>query len=206
MENPQSASTRILQLLGGIAGVHAVRRLSAEQLRSACELEAGFESSSVIPIHNIGVQLLSQRDACFVLLKDGRVRPPKVPTVHLVEEGAPAGSPHAICVDEVWYTIVGEEIIDEGAPRAETVIPLGSSFAIYPGRRGNAALPCTFILPPIAFPELEGQVEGLGISRIISISPSLAADGYLRTAFDFPPTNRLATLLIGCDLPKSAEE
>ncbi len=118
MGSAESASTQILRLLGGLAGVQAARRLSPEQLRRVCELETRFESSSVIPVRNIGVRLLSARDACFLLLKDGTFRPPKVPTVYLVEESAREGSPHALCVDGIWYTVVGEEIIDK-ARRAE---------------------------------------------------------------------------------------
>lgn len=203
METGESTEARILELLRGIPGVHAAERLAGDQVRRVCELESRYESSSVIPIHNIGVRMLSERDACFVLLKDGRFRPPKVPTVYLVEAGAEEGSPHGICVDGSWYKVVGEEIIDESAPHAEAVIPLGSSFVIYPDRRSVTATPASFILPPVVFPELEGQGAGPGLSRIISISPSLAADEYLRSAFGFPPTNALATLLIGCSLPPS---
>jgi len=58
-------------------------------------------------------------------------------------------------------------------------------------------VPCFFLLPPIGFHELEGEAGRLGISQILSISPSLAGDPYLRETFGFPPTNALATLLIG---------
>ena len=206
MANRDRAEARILELLRGIAGVHDVGRLNGEQLRSVVELEASYEASSVIPIHNVGMRLLGERNCCFVLLKDGSFRPPKVPTVFLVEEGARGDSPHAICVDGAWLRVVGQEVIDGSAPSTEPVIPLDTSFVIFPERRSSSAVPCTFILPPIVFPELESQAAGLGISNIISISPSLAADGFLRTAFCFPPANVLATLLIGCNLPPLAKE
>jgi hypothetical protein len=189
----------ILTLLRDIAGVHDVGRLDAGQLRSVVELEARYEASSAIPIRNIGVRMLSRRDACFVLLKDGSFRPPKVPTVYLVEEGAQEDSPHALCVDGAWFRVVGEEVIAGAAASDEAVIPLDTSFVIFPDRRSSSEVPCTFILPPIVFPELERQTARLGLADIISISPSLAADAYLRTAFGFPPTNALATLLIGCN-------
>jgi hypothetical protein len=54
------------------------------------------------------------------------------------------------------------------------------------------------MLPPVSFPELEGEAGSLGIRDVISISPSLAADTFLREAFGFPPTNDLATLLVAC--------
>jgi hypothetical protein len=204
METGTSAEARILEILRGVRGVNAVGRLNGEQLRSVAELEARHEATTVIPLHNVGVRLLARRDACYVLLKDGSFRPPNVPTVYLVEEGAREGSPHAICIDGAWYTVVGEEVFDASARYAEPAIPLDTSFVIYPDRRSSSQVPCTFILPPIVFPELEGQAIDLGISGIISISPSPAADSYLRTAFGFPPTNALATLLIGCNLPARA--
>ena len=68
---------------------------------------------------------------------------------------------------------------------------------IFPERRRRADVPCLFLLPPIAFPELEKEAAVLGVCDIISISPSLAADDLLRESFGFPPTNDLATLLIG---------
>ena len=52
-------------------------------------------------------------------------------------------------------------------------------------------------------PELEREAAGLGISGIISISPSLAADGFIRDTFRFPVTNALATLLVGFNTTRS---
>ena len=206
MDARHNAEAGILELLKGIAGVLRVGLLTGEQLRIVAELEARYEASSVIPIHNIGVRLLSQRDACFVLLKDRSFRPPRVPTVYLVEEGAREDSPHALSIEGAWYRVVGQEVIDGSAPSAEPVIPLDTSFVIFPDRRSSHDVPCTFILTPIVFPELEGQAASLGITNVVSISPSLAADGYLRTVFGFPPTNALATLLVGCNLPPHETE
>ena len=58
-------------------------------------------------------------------------------------------------------------------------------------------MPCTFILPPIPFPELETRRGDLAIADIVSVSPSLAVDMHLREVCGFPKTNDLATLLIG---------
>ena len=95
------------------------------------------------------------------------------------------------------YAVVGEEVHNGGGPYSETTIPLEHSFVIFPERRRGADVPCVFLLPPIAFPELEKEAELLGIRDIVSISPSLATDGLLRHSFGFPLTNDLATLLIG---------
>ena len=70
---------------------------------------------------------------------------------------------------------------------------------IFPERRSGPRVPCLFLLPPFSFPELERQRPRLGIRDIVSISPSLATDALLRESFQFPLTNELATILIGCN-------
>jgi hypothetical protein len=188
---------RIAEILRGLPGVVEVAQLDDEQRRTAVRLEAQYGGSAALAIRNLGVELLAARGACFVLLKDGVFRPPKVPTVFLVEAGAAPGAKQVIEVEGSRYTVVGEEIIDGAAPTEEPSLAIDSSFVIFPGRRSRPDVPCTFILPPIPFPELEAEKASLGIDNIISISPCLAADNFVRECFGFPPTNDLATLLIG---------
>ena len=176
----------------------AVARLDDRQRRRVVDLEARGQRSPVLPVRNLGVEMLAERPLCFALLKDSTFRPPRVPTVYLVEEGAPHGAPHTLTVEGVPYAIIGEELIDGAPPYAETTIPLDTSFVIFPERRRGPDVSCTFVLPPIHFPELEREADRLGVARIISISPSLAVDTFLRESFGFPPTNALATLLVGC--------
>ena len=193
--------TGIADILRRIPGVVDLARLDDEQRIAAAALEARFAGLSALPVKNLGVALLAARNACFVLLKDVGFRPPKGPTVFLVEEGAREDAAHVIVVEGARYAVVGEEVFDGRAPYAETVIPIDRSFVIFPDRRSGADVPCTFILPPIPFPELEAEAGRLGISGIISISPSVATDTFLREQCGFPPTNALATLLIGFNLP-----
>ena len=70
-------------------------------------------------------------------------------------------------------------------PYEEPTIPLDTSFVIFPGRRTGQRVPCSFLLPPIPFPELERVAAEVGIGAILSISPSLAADTFVRTSSDF---------------------
>jgi hypothetical protein len=191
---------RILDVLGSISGVRSVVRLSDGQRRRAVELEARHERASVIPVRNLGVRLIAERHECFALLKDATFRPPRLPTVYLVEEDAPVNCAHVLLVDGRRYSVVGEEVQDGGGPYSETTFPLDRSFVIFPERRRGAGVPCVFLLPPIAFPELEKEAARLGIRDIVSISPSLATDALIRSSFGFPPTNELATLLIGCNV------
>jgi hypothetical protein len=190
----------ILDLLQGIPGVRRAVWLSDEQRRRAVELETRHEQASAIPVRNLGVRLLADRQACCALLKDSTFRSPKIPTVYLVEEDAPEGCANVLTVAGRRYAVVGEEVLKGRGPYFETTIPIERSFVIFPARRRGANVPCTFLLPPIAFPELENDAALLGIRDIVSISPSLAADRLLRDSFGFPPTNDLATLLIGFNI------
>lgn len=192
-------TVRILQILESIPGVVRAAALTEGQRRRAIEQEARHERSSILPVRNVGVRLLADRDVCLAVLKDGTFRSPRVPTVYLVEEGAREDAPHVLTVEGQRYAVVGEEVVAGHRPYTEPTIPLEDSFVIFPERRSGADVPCLFLLPPIAFPELEREQTRLGIGQVVSISPSLAADVYIRDTFGFPSTNELATLLIGCN-------
>jgi hypothetical protein len=214
----RETSARIQELFRKIPGTIDVVPLDDGERRKVVELESQYESSSTLPIRNLGVRLLGRRSACFALLKDTRFRPPKGPTVFLVEEGvptgvdgegaaapgtsvlgAPADPSRIVVVDGVVYRIVGEEVIAGRDHSSEATMLLDDSFVIFPDRRSKAGVPCVFMLPPISFPELEAAAQSLGIRDILSISPSLATDMWLRSTFHFSPTNTLATLLVGCN-------
>jgi hypothetical protein len=184
-------------ILRGLAGVVEASMLQPAVLQEAIRLETDYERSSAVPVRNIGVALMARRAACFAVLKDGFFRPPPTPTVFLVEEGGPRGSPHALEVGGELYTVVGEEVMPGQAESAEPMVRIEESFVIFPDRRRDPHRPCFFLLPPIPFPELERRGEGLGIGEVISVSPSLAADAHLRTSLGYPATNALATLLVG---------
>ena len=188
---------RVEQILRGIPGVVDVARLDGGQRWRAIELESSYELSSVLPVRNLGVKLLASRDHCYAILKDGRFRTPKSPTVFLVEQDLRGDAAQPLVVEGARYSVVGEEVVEGHAEYTEPVIPLEDSFVMFPDRRTGPDVPCTFMLPPLPFPELDREAEALGISGIISISPSLAADGYLREVFRFSVTNALATLLVG---------
>jgi hypothetical protein len=199
MSGPGDTAGAVRALLAGLPGVVRAEALEPVQRDHACAEEERYERAAAIPVRNLGMRLLRDRSLCFVVLKDARFRPPRQPTVFLVEEGAAEGSAHALVVEGMRFTVVGEEVVEGHPSSAEATIPLDESFVIFPDRRSAAQVPCSFILPPIGFAELEAASERLGIRRIISISPSLAADMYLRETLGFPRTNALATLLIGCD-------
>ena len=189
---------RIEGILRGLVGVKDVRRLDGEARAKLLRVESEYEGCSVIPIRNIGVQSAAGRAETLVVLKDASFRPPPTPTVYMVEEldGTTPG-PHELCIEGRRYRVIGEEIIGDRDVSAEQAIFLAETFAMFPERRTGRGVPCLFILPPLAFPELDERRCELGIADVVSNSPSIAADGYLREKYDFPRGNHLATLLVG---------
>ncbi len=185
-------------ILSGLAGVRDVRRLDGKTRERLRCVESEYEASSVIPVRNIGVACAAGREEALVVLKDGRFRPPATPTVYMVEElDGRMSDPYELCIEERRYRVIGEEILGDPARYGEQTIFLADTFAMFPERRTGRQVPCIFILPPLAFPELEARGAELGITDVISISPSIAADGLLRESCGFPRTNDLATLLVG---------
>jgi len=197
----QAALERVGEILAGLPGIVSVRPLAAAALRRVVEIETAHQASAKIPVRNLGIDAAASRDACVVLLKDGRFRPPPAPTVYLVEDAARDDGEHVMVIEGRSYRVVGEEIVDEAAPRGETALSVSDTFVIFPDRRSGAQVPCAFMLPPLPFAELEERKESLGIARIVSVSPSIAADMFLRESFGFPPTNAFATLVVGFDVP-----
>jgi hypothetical protein len=185
-------------ILKGLAGVRDVRRLGVKTRERLLRVESEYEGSSVIPIRNIGVACAAGREVALVVLKDGRFRPPATPTVYMVEElDGRAPGPYELCIEGLRYRVIGEEIRGDPARYGEQAIFLADTFAMFPERRTGRQVPCLFILPPLAFPELDAHGAELGIADVVSISPSIAADGFLRETCGFPRTNDLATLLVG---------
>jgi len=201
----KSAKERAAGILRSIPGVEKVAEATRAQQQKVVELERSHESSLSLPVRNLGVSLMAARGACFVVLKTGNFRPPKLPSLYMVEEAGPTGErpahgDHALQVAGKRYIVVGEEVTGDIEGYPEPVIPLEGSFVIFPDRRSGPRVPCFFLLPPLPFPELESVKDELGIENIISISPSLVSDAYLRGELGFSLSNSLATILVGFDL------
>lgn len=183
------------EVLAAIPGAVRTARLDTDQVARVVELEARHERTLALPVRNLGISMMAARESCIVILKSAAFRSPNVPTVYMVEEGPESDNPYVLRIAGARYAIVGEEVVDGRRDYGEPVIPLEDSFVIFPERRRDPGRPCIFLLPPLPFPEIENA--GLGVTDVISTSPSLVVDGYLREAFGFPASNELATLLVG---------
>jgi hypothetical protein len=189
------------ELLGSLPGVVAVRPLSSGLRLRAREVEDAWEKQSILPVRNLGVPAATGRESTCLILKDASFRPPAAPTVYLVEEvDSTAEGPHTLTAAGKVYRVIGEEILPSRSPAAERIIPVSDGFVMYPDRRSGGGVPCSFILPPLDFPELEARAASLGIRDIVSISPSVALDTFLRGELGLPQTNELATVLVGFNL------
>lgn len=201
-------------ILGGLQGVRAVGRLSPDARREVARIESEYEAAGALPVHNVGVRLAAERAEAFAILKDVSFRPPGMPTVYLVEEepvdsasrGGQGPDSLRLVVEGRGYRVIGEELYagreagtSHGPPPLLDAVYLADTFAMFPERRTGTGVPCFFLLPPIPFPELECRQQELGIRHILSVSPSLAVDMYLRGLFGFARTNDLATILVGFD-------
>ena len=197
---------RVLELLSGIPGIVAVRRVGRETVGEVVELESRYERGALVPLKNLGVRTAFKRDVAVGVLKDRHFREPPAPTVYLVEELQSGDCPaeHRISVEGRSYRIVGEEVLASRSPYSEKTITVGESFVIFPDRRSSNKTPSYFLVPPLGFPELEELRQHLGIAGVLSISPSAQADTCLREACGFPPDPSLATLLVAFDLSSTA--
>jgi hypothetical protein len=196
------AREEALRVLSELPGIVAVKRVRMETVRRVVDLEERYEKGALVPLKNLGVRIALKRDVAVGILKDRHFREPPEPTVYLVEEDSDTtgSSEHRITVEGKRYRIVGEEVLASRKSYAEKIIPLGDSFVIFPGRRSSGAKPSYFLVPPLGFPELEAIAGRLGISGVLSISPSANADTFLREECNFPRDPALATLLVAFDL------
>lgn len=179
----------------------AVEPLSRTEQREILKIEGVYEQATVLPLKNIGMEITAERDQVIVLLKDPSFRKPPAPTVYMVEEEMenPADG-HVLHIEQKYYRIIGEEILDSNQQYAERIMSLGDSFVLYPERRNSKITPAFFLVPPLPFPELDEHQKHLKIKDIVSVSPSSLVDCSLRESFGFTTETTFATLLIGYNL------
>ena len=173
----------VLAVLSGLRGVRKAFYLDQAQRDRLGEIEQDKAISlGPLTVHNEGVTECLRRRHVACIVKDRTFRPPPAPTVVLVDEDG---------------EIVGRELIDGEEPRAapgQKLLYLGKDFVIF--YDGSKSSRTRFILPSIAFEEVEG-VEGT--SRVCSCSPSTDGDAFLRRDAGLPDDPKLATILIGFD-------
>lgn len=193
---------RAVLLLRGLPGITAARAVDRPALLQVAAAEERYGSTALLPVVNLGVQAMRERQLVLAVLKDRRFRPPPAPTVYLVEDlegDCPEAAAAVLRVGERRFRVLGEEVLDPGRTYTEKTMRLGGSFVLFPERRSSAKAPSYFLVPPLGFPELEEVAAELGLQRVISVSPSAPADSLLRELCGFDPDPGQATLLVGAD-------
>ncbi len=193
---------RAVLLLRGLPGITAARAVDRPALRQVAAAEERYGATALLPVVNLGVQAVLERQLVLAVLKDRRFRPPPAPTVYLVEDlegDCPETTGAVLRVGERRFRVLGEEVLDPARAYAEKTMRLGSSFVLFPERRSSAKAPSYFLVPPLGFPELAEAGPELGLERVISVSPSAPADSLLRELCGFPADPGQATLLVAAD-------
>lgn len=195
----------IEEILSAIPGVIDTAVLEKHDIPAVIEAEEANEDNQLVKLVNLGVRQVVGREHIVVFVKDEGFRKPPCPTIYMVEEAEkPAGGGEVpsdyLEVDGNYYYIIGEEVIDKNKQFDEKHVFFEESFVLFPKRRENRQqVPAYFLIPPVPFPELEEKKEALGITSIISVSPSTKCDDYIRNRYNLPKNREFATIMVGFD-------
>jgi hypothetical protein len=195
-----NAVPMVKALLVNLQGVIDIVQLSNEHFEIINRIEAGYCTNQLIKVRNRGISEVLKCRHVFIILKDSRFRPPPSPTIYMVEDLGPAEemSDHSVEVGDSLYHVVGEEVFDSNRHFDEKITFFSSGFVLFPERRkGRAGIQAYFLIPTVQFPELEEKQEEIGIRGIVSVSPSSAADDFLRNAYELEKSPEYATILVG---------
>jgi len=174
----------IQKVLSGLRGVKYTFYLTRQMRAGLGKIEKKYPSLGPLTVQNDGVLQCLKRHHVACIIKDKTFRGPPHATVVLVnEKGKVIGR----------ETLRGEKV-KEG-PASKTIF-LGRDFVIFYGKGSGKG--ARFVLPPVSFKEVE-KIHGT--TRVISSSPSTAGDLFLRESAGLDDDPKLASILIGFDLP-----
>jgi hypothetical protein len=185
----------------GLRGVLACTALSERIVAAIREAEAETADWGGVPVRNLGMPVALSRRNVLALLKDTSFRAPPAPTLYMVEDGGAAPG-ETLVLDGKPYHIIGEEVLP-GRTAPDGAILMGEAFFLHRDRRREPARSVFFLLPPVAFPELETRRWASLLAGVTSASPSAAADRLIRRHLGFAQESRLATLILGFDTAAS---
>jgi hypothetical protein len=190
----------IHNLLSSLPGVVEVAQVRPEDIPEIEKTEDIDQKKQFVPLKNLGIQAVLNRDNLCVILKDTTFRSPPCPTIYLVEEAEHEELPleQFLEIAGKKYRIIGEEVVNRKKSYTEKQVFLESDFVLFPERRRDRQhIPAFLLIPPIPFPELEK--ESFSIENIMSVSPSAQSDAFLRSAYNLSKLPEYATILIGWD-------
>lgn len=173
----------IIKRLSEMKGTVHVFRLDDNCRDKILEIEKDIKAAMLIPCINMGVEECLKRQHVFAIIKNRAFRPPPEATVVLYSDDG---------------TVLGEEILPYKKKQfleenKEEIIWLSEEFVLYPERKGKAME--FFVMPPVSFPE----ITEIGMTNVVSCSPSAPSDMMLRKNHGFEDDPKLASILIGFD-------
>lgn len=186
--SPTSAAKKkldeIQEVLSGLRGVKHTFYLTRQMRAGLEKIEKQYPSLGPLTVQNDGVLQCLQRHHVACIIKDKTFRGPPHPTVVLVNEDG----------EVIGREILRGERVKEG-PSSKTIF-LGKDFVIFYGKGSGKG--ARFVLPPVSFNEVENI---RGTSAVISSSPSTSGDLFLRESAGLDDDPKLASILVGFNLP-----
>ncbi|MBU0623472.1 MAG: hypothetical protein KJ672_01365 [Candidatus Thermoplasmatota archaeon] len=174
----------IQKVLSTLKGVKYTFYLTRQMRMGLSRIEKRYPSLGPLTVQNDGVLQCLKRQNVVSIVKDKTFRGPPHPTVVLVNDEG---------------TVIGREVLRgekvKKVPGSKTIF-LGKDFVIFYGKGSGKG--ARFVLPPVSFEEVE-KIHGT--SAVISSSPSTAGDFFLRKSAALDDDPKLASILIGFDLP-----
>ncbi|MCL1983964.1 MAG: hypothetical protein FWG58_01035 [Methanomassiliicoccaceae archaeon] len=171
-----------LEIVKGLTGVHHAFYLDDAILNELKEEEAKVKGTMNIGVVNEGFNEALKREKVICIIKDFRFRPPPAPTVIL------RGNDGSVMGEEVFPHTLHEY------KGREDLIWMGEEFVVFPEVQAHGGE--TFVMPPIAFPELN---DGNGCVDVISCSPAPTSDLKIKTYYGYKDDPKLATILVAFD-------
>ena len=179
------------KIISNMKGTIKVEKLSNKEILYLIDIESNIDIN-IIPVVNEGMKECFKQDITFVVFKKGYFRLPPSPTIILAGQDG---------------EIIGHEIFNEEERERyrndDNAFLLSEDFVIFrdKNQHNNRYInEKSFILPPVAFPELE-NIDG--ISNVVSSSPSTHSDEYLKEKYGYNPKDgSIASILVSISLDK----
>lgn len=174
-----------VDIVKGLVGVLDAFYLEGDIISKITAEEATVKAvSKTIDVVNEGYNEALKREKIICIFKDPRFRLPPSPTVVLKSSDG---------------KLMGIEVFPETAKEymnRDDVFWLSDGFVIFPDVHPDKGCTEAFIMPPVAFPELN---ESNGCKNVVSCSPAPTCDAMLRKHRGFDESGKYASILVAFD-------
>lgn len=176
-----------LTIIKGLRGVIDAFYLGEDILQKVKREEMTVTASGNVPVINEGFNQALMHEKIICIVKDPRFRLPPSATVELRSSKG---------------LLMGTEVFPETAGEyrdKDNVIWLSDGFVVFTDRLPGPDEKQYFIMPPVAFPELN---ESNGCYDVISCSPAPTCDTMIRKWHGMEDNGRYASILVAFNTEK----